>query len=198
MKNLKIILVLSLFSIPCFSMTQKAVDLKTAMRKLWADHVVWTRDYIIAAVANAPDQQAASKRLLKNQDDIGAAVAGYYGKKAGDKLAQLLRDHILISVDVVAAAKAGDKKKLAAADKKWHENAQDIAIFLSGANPNWPKQDLVNMLYEHLKVTTEEATARIKKDWQGDVKAFDKVFDQAMGMADALTDGIMKQFPDKF
>src|SRR5205085_3245038 len=75
--------------------------LRTGMRKLWADHVVWTRDYIIAAVAGAPDADVAAKRLLKNQKDIGDAVAQYYGNEAGEKLAALLKDHILIAADII-------------------------------------------------------------------------------------------------
>lgn len=173
-------------------------DLNTALRKLWSDHVIWTRDYIVAAVADSPDAKAASVRLLKNQEDLGNAIAKYYGKEAGDKLTSLLKEHILISVDVVAAAKANDKAKLDEANNRWHKNADDIAVFLSSANPNWPKDDLQNMLYEHLKLTTDEAVARIKKDWEGDIAAFDKVYDEILNMSDAFTVGIAKQFPDKF
>lgn len=117
--------------------------LTTGMRKLWSDHVVWTRQYIVDAVAGSPSADASSKRLLKNQEDIGAAIVPYYGAAAGAKLTDLLKQHILIAVDVVAAAKAGDNAKLADADKRWHDNANDLATFLSGANPNWPKQTLL-------------------------------------------------------
>lgn len=172
--------------------------LRTGMRKLWADHVIWTRDYIIAAVADTDDAKVAADRLLKNQDDIGNAIVPYYGSDAGKQLAALLRDHILIAVDVVAAAKAGDNDKLKDADARWHANAQDIAKFLSSANPVWTYDALEKMLFEHLKLTTGEAVARIKKQWNDDVKAFDDVFEQAMGMADALTNGIVKQFSNKF
>jgi hypothetical protein len=171
--------------------------LKTGMRKLWADHVLWTRQYIVDAAAGSPSADATSKRLLKNQEDIGKAVATYYGSAAGAKLTDLLKQHILIAVDVVAAAKAGDNAKLADADKRWHDNAADIAGFLSSANPNWPKQTLLSMLNEHLALTTQEATARLKQQWDDDIATFDKVFAQAMMMADALSDGIAKQFPGK-
>ena len=60
--------------------------LRQGMRKLWSDHAIWTRDYIVAAVGDQPDQQAAAARLMKNQEDIGAAVAVYYGQPAGAKL----------------------------------------------------------------------------------------------------------------
>jgi len=171
--------------------------LRTGLRKLWTDHVLWTRQYIVDAVAGSPSLDATTKRLLKNQDDIGNAVAVYYGAAAGSKLAGLLKQHILIAADVVSAAKANDSGKLADADKRWHANAEDIAEFLSKANPNWPKQTLQSMLNEHLSLTTQEATARLQNRWDDDIAAFDKVIAQAMMMADALTDGIAKQFPGK-
>ena len=180
------------------SMDNSRTALGKAMRDLWADHVVWTRDYIIAATSDATDAQAAANRLLANQDQIGQAIVPYYGQAAGTKLSGLLREHILIAVDLVAAAKANDQAKLGDADRRWHSNAADIATFLSGANPNWPREAVVSMMNEHLALTTQEATARLKKDWTGDIAAFDKIFDQAMMMADALTDGIVKQFPDRF
>ena len=172
--------------------------LSKAMRDLWADHVVWTRAYIIAAASDSPDAQAAANRLLANQDQIGQAIVPYYGQAAGTKLAGLLRDHIMIAVDLVGAAKANDQAKLQDADRRWHANAADIATFLSGANPNWPRDAVVSMMNEHLALTTQEATARLKKNWSEDVSTFDKIFDQAMMMADTLTDGIVKQFPDRF
>src|SRR5204863_7283032 len=121
---------------------------------LWTAHVVWTRDYIIAAVGDEPDQQAASDRLMKNQQDIGTAIAAYYGTDAGDKLTALLKDHILISVDVIKAAKANDMAKVNACDNRWQANGEDIATFLSQANPNWPKATLTDMMKKHLSTTT--------------------------------------------
>ena len=173
-------------------------SLREDMRKLWTDHVVWTRDYIIAAAADAPDQKAAADRLMKNQEDIGAAVGGFYGKAAGDQLTTKLKEHITIAVDVIKAAKAGDKAGLTAADAKWQTNGEDIADFLSKANPNWPRATLVDMMKKHLSTTTTEVTARLNKDWAGDVRAFDEVYNHILMMSDALADGIVKQFPDKF
>jgi hypothetical protein len=171
--------------------------LKTGMRKLWSDHVVYTRQYIVDAAAGSPSADATSQRLLKNQEDIGNAIAPYYGSAAGAKLTDLLKQHILIAVDVVAAAKAGDNAKLTDADKRWHDNAADLATFLSSANRNWPKQTLLSMLNEHLALTTQEATARLQQKWDDDIAAFDKVYAQSMMMADALSNGIIKQFPGK-
>ena len=180
------------------AVSPSSVALQTAMRKLWADHVLWTRQYIVSTVLNDPSGQAASVRLLKNQADIGNAVVPYYGAAAGAKLTDLLKQHILIAVDLVSAAKAGNAAKQADADKRWHQNAADIATFLSGANPNWRRQTLLDMLNRHLALTTQEAVNRLQQKWNDDVSNFDAIFSQSMMMADALSAGIIKQFPAKF
>lgn len=172
--------------------------LRQNMRKLWSDHVIWTRQYIVAAVGDQPDTTAAANRLMKNQEDIGGAVAVYYGKPAGDQLTSLLKEHISIAVDIIKFAKAGDKAAQQQADEKWHKNGEAIADFLSKANPNWPRATLVSMMNKHLATTTDEVVARLTKDWEKDVRAFDTVYDHILAMSDALADGIIKQFPAKF
>lgn len=175
-----------------------AVTLKQDMRKLWTDHVVWTRDYIIAAVGDQPSANAAATRLMKNQEDIGHAVAIFYGAAAGQQLTTLLKEHITIAVDLIKAAKAGDKAGQQQADGRWQQNAIQIAEFLSKANPHWPKDVLTDLMKKHLSTTTTEVVARLTKDWEADVRAFDEVYAHALHMADALAEGIVKQFPNKF
>lgn len=173
---------------------------RLALRKLWSDHVFWTREYIIAATSAVPasDADAAAARLLRNQDDIGNAIVPYYGEDAGKKLTDLLKQHIMIAVDLVADAKGGDDPKFAKDDAAWTENAAEIARFLAGANPNWPEKDVMDLLALHLQLTKGEVVARLKKDWNAAVKAFDDIFTEIMVLADALYDGLVAQFPDKF
>ena len=176
----------------------KTQALDQAMRKLWTDHVVYTRLYIISAVNGSDDAQATAARLLKNQEEIGNAIEPYYGTAAAKKLTDLLKQHILIAVDLVSAAKAGETAKQNDADRRWHQNAADLATFLSGANPNWPRQAVLDMLNNHLALTTKEAVYRLKKNYTEDIANFDAIFNQAMMMADTLSSGIVKQFPAKF
>jgi hypothetical protein len=177
----------------------KQAAFQAAMRKLWEDHITWTRVFIISAATDLPDKDAATQRLLQNQVDIGNAIKPYYGATAGDQLTALLKDHILISADVVAAAKANDQAKLADANRRWSANADQIADFLSKANPkNWPAAEMRQMMHDHLKLTTDEAVARLHGDWAGDVKAYDAVHQQILSMADMLSAGIINQFPKQF
>ena len=55
--------------------TPEAVSLKAAMHRLWSDHVIWTRDYIIAAVAGAPDAEAAANRRPPDWSRTRRAIA---------------------------------------------------------------------------------------------------------------------------
>jgi hypothetical protein len=175
------------------------VDFGNDMRELWNDHVTWTRLYIVSAAADLPGKEATAKRLLRNQADIGNAVKPFYGDAAGDKLTALLKDHILIATEVIDAARAGQADKRTDAAKRWHENADEIASFLSAANPgNWPLQEMKSMMREHLELTTAEVGAHLGKDWTADVDAYDKAREQILMMADMLSSGIIKQFPEKF
>src|SRR5262245_38416873 len=171
---------------------------RLALRKLWTDHVVWTRGYIVAAVADAPDAGAAAARLMRNQEDIGAAFVPYYGQAAGDTVTAVLKEHIGIAVDLVAAAKAGDQTAFAEHDARWTANIEKIAAFLASANPAWPEKDVLDLLALHLKLTKDEAVARLTGDWEADVKAFDDIFTEIIVLADALHDGLAAQFPDRF
>jgi len=174
------------------------IELQMAMRKLWEDHITYTRNYVVSALAGLEDVSAVAARLLRNQDDIGAAIKPYYGDEAGNKLAALLRDHILIATEVVKAAKEGNNEQLAAAQQKWNANGKDIAAFLSGANPNWSKSELESMLQKHLDLTTGEVVGRLKKDWAADIAAYDEGHVHMLMFADVLSNGIATQFPDKF
>jgi hypothetical protein len=176
----------------------QAVTLTLAMNKLWEDHIEWTRQVIVDFAAGLPDLKTAEARLLRNQDDIGNAIKPYYGNAAGEKLSKLLRTHILEAVPVLAAAKAGDKAKLAHAVNVWYANAHQIAAFLSAANPAWSLNMMDAMMKTHLALTTNEAVARLKGHWAADVKAYDQVHAEILDMSKMLSDGIIQQFPAKF
>ena len=174
-------------------------DFRSDMRKLWEDHVTWTRLYIVSAVSNLPDKDATAQRLLQNQVDIGNAIKPFYGEAAGTKLSALLEDHILIAVELIEAAKVGDTQKKEGAVEKWNANADAISAFLSAANPaNWPADEMKSMMREHLALTTAEVVARLQKDTAAEIAAYEKVHGQILHMADQLSSGIVAQFPAKF
>ena len=170
-----------------------------AMRRLWSDHVTWTRLFIVSFASDVPDLSATTGRLLQNQTDIGDAIAPFYGRAAGDELTDLLTEHILTAADLLQAAKSGDDAAFAQAHDAWYANANEIAVFLHAANPRrWPLADLEAMMKEHLDLTLSEAAAQLGGDYAESVRLFDDVETEILHMADTLSNGIVAQFPQKF
>jgi hypothetical protein len=187
----------SMTKAPQFS--AKAVAFRSAMDKLWEDHITWTRMVIVDFAAGLPDLPNAEARLLRNQVDIGNAIKPYYGAAAGKQLTRLLRVHILEAVPVLAAAKAGDKVRLTQALSAWQANANQIAAFLTKANPhNWPLAMTRTMMKQHLAFTTKEAAARLQGNWSADIRAYDQVHAEILSMSHMLSNGIIRQFPSRF
>jgi hypothetical protein len=185
------------------SSSRSAVATKRAfhdgMRQLWIDHVTWTRLFIVSFVADLPDLQATTDRLLQNQTDIGDAVKPFYGRAAGNQLTDLLEEHILTAADLLGAAKAGNTAAFEEAQDAWYANAREIAKFLHDANPgNWPLADLRSMMKEHLDLTLQEAADQLGGDYVASVADYDLVEAEIIHMADTLSSGIIEQFPNKF
>jgi hypothetical protein len=178
--------------------SQAEADAMMQWRGLWTDHAVWTRMYIIESLNNSSAADDAAARLLKNQEDIGNAIKPYYGDAAGDKLTALLKEHILIAVAIINDVKAQNTTAQAADEAKWTKNADEIAAFLASANPNWPEKDVKDLMHMHLSTTKEELVARYTMNYPADVQAWDTVYTHILTMSDAISGGIIKQFPDKF
>ena len=169
-----------------------------AMRVLWVDHIIWTRLFIVSAAENLPDLAPTTQRLLQNQTDIGNAIKPFYGDAAGGQLTGLLRNHILVAADLVAAAKGGNQSAASEASLHWYANADSIAAFLNTANPdNWKLDEMKTMMRQHLDLTLDEAVNHLHADYAAEITAFDRIRDEILQMADMLSDGIIMQFPNE-
>ena len=165
------------------------------MRKLWHDHVALTREWILRDVANQPSARPTLQRLLHNQVEIGNAFKPYYGNTAGNQLTALLKEHILIATRIVESGKKAPLPSLPLTDE-WFKNADEIAALLHQLNPQfWSDEEMKKMMHHHLKITTAEVLACLRHGESSG--AYGKIHQQAIEMADMLTDGIEKQLPDK-
>jgi hypothetical protein len=184
--------------------TPQAVAFHDAMRKLWEDHVTWTRLAIVSAVggtdgAALPDTGVTVDRLQRNQDEIGAAIVPYFGQAAGDQLAALLHEHISGAVTLLLAAKAGDTAAVDEAKTAWYANGQQIADFLSAANPKyWPQDTMREQMQTHLDQTLQEAVDQIQHNVDKEVGDYDAAHEHILMMADLLSTGIIQQFRGQF
>jgi hypothetical protein len=165
-------------------------------RRLWNNHVALTREYLLKAAANEPSAKPALQRLLRDQDDIGNAFKPYYGNANGNQLAALLKEHILIAGKIIESGKKAPLPSVPAIDE-WYKNADQIAALFNQVNPRyWPLEEMKKMMHHHLKITTSEVLSVLHGG--SGAQAYEGVHRQAMEMADMLSAGLQKQFPDKF
>jgi len=169
------------------------------MRKLWEDHITWTRLAIVTFADESPGFAATAGRLLQNQTDIGDAIKPFYGEAAGNQLTALLHDHITIAVEVLQAAKAGNTDAFNTANTRWYANGNDIADFLAAANPrSWPDDLMRADMKEHLDQTLAEAAHELHGQYPASVSDYEGIHAHILKMADQLSAGIIAQFPSRF
>jgi hypothetical protein len=179
--------------------TSQRLAFHDGMRKLWEDHITWTRLAIVSFAAGLPDLAATEQRLLANQRDIGNAIKPYYGRAAGNRLTALLREHILGAVALLKAAKSADRAQIESASADWYANGRQVADFLHAANPrHLPKREMRSMMRAHLDQTLREAQDRLAGRFRADIRDYEVVHRHILTMADELSAGIMEQFPRRF
>lgn len=184
------------FNTSCIS--EQEVSLSNSMRLVWEQHVYWTRLTIISLTFNLPDVESTTTRLLRNATDMGNLLKPFYGNRIAARFSDLIREHLLIAVELVNAAKADNQRAVAAIERRWYENGEEIAEFLSRINPFISRDDFQEMFFEHLALTTQEAVFLIRNNFQSSIAVFDKIEAEALQMADTITAAIVQQFPRKF
>jgi hypothetical protein len=172
----------------------RRINIINAFRKLWEQHVVWTRLFVISNVDGLRDLEPTTKRLLRNPADFADELRRYYGLEKADRFRVLLTEHLTIAAELVDAAKAGDREAVGQIRRRWYQNAEDIAAFLASINPFWSRRKWRDMLFEHLRLLEDEVSFRISGQYALDVANFDRIEAQALEMADIMSAGIIKQF----
>lgn len=182
------------FSNSILSNCKNQITLFNIFRKLWAEHVFWTRAFIISTASGLGDLEHVTARLLRNPTDFALAFRNFYGVDKAKTLETLLKEHLLIAANLVNHLKEGDMEAAFEDRKKWQENAGEIITFLENTNPQIQIRQFRSLIYNHLKMTEEEALLRLNGKYESDIALFDSIEAQALQMADIMAYGILNQF----
>jgi len=178
--------------------SRQEVELMYEMRKLWENHILWTRMAIISTVEKSPDEELVMNRLLRNPSNFAIILKTFYGDEKASKFEELLTNHLLIASELVKAAMSGDKIATMDAERRWYAKVDELTAFFASINPYLSEKLWKEMLYEHLALTKAEAINRINNYYAADILVYDKIQTQALNMADLISEGIIRQFPDLF
>lgn len=173
--------------------THDMIKLKLQMRKLWTDHAIFTRMFIVDFLGNLSSIDYTTERLLKNQDQIGNCFREFFGDVAADSLTLLLREHITIAADLLKAIKSGDTSA-ESLEGQWAKNAEDISTLLATIAPCYSKDELIETFNTHLILVKYQFIARMDGDYNADVMYFDMGLNHILRISDYLTDGLIGEF----
>jgi hypothetical protein len=176
-------------------MSGSMMELMNYFRMLWEQHIAWTRMAVMGIVHQLPEAEQILQRLLRNATDFSNALAPFYGEESAREFARLFSEHITIAGELVQAVMAGDNNAVTEADRRWRENADQIAKFLADINPYWREDDWSAMLYEHLDLLSANIENLIAQNYEESISGYDEIEMQALEMADMMAEGIAMQFP---
>lgn len=183
-----------MFNIRSNNVTCRQLQLSDTLRRLWIEHVLWTRFFLVSTAFDLPDLTLVTQRLLQNPVDFQKVLEPLYGRQKAAEFKQLLTDHLLIAAALVNAAKAGNEEEAATQRGLWYANAADIARFLASINPFWNERTWKDILFDHLGMTENEAVFILTGEYEKGIKIYDDIQAQALKMADEMTCGIIRQF----
>ena len=178
--------------------SEEELELIKQMRFVWQEHVFWTRSAIISILEDLDDKEIIVNRLLENAKDIANLFSPYYSQEVVDEIDRLIEEHLSIAANLVKSLKDNNAVLFERYNEELFENADDIAEALASINPNYNIEELREMLYQHLDLIIRIMVERKNKNYVQQVKDFDASHGQIIFMADALAEGIIKQFPDMF
>lgn len=181
------------------AISASAVETRLALRDLWNEHIFWVRNYVLGVHVNDRAMvQAAETEIVANAEAIAGAIEPFYGQDARDALFELLAGHWNAVKQYNAAAQADNKSEADRAITELNENARQISRFLSEANPNLPEDTLMNLLSAHGAHHIAQIDLIRANDYEAEAKTWHDMRGHVNTIADALTEGLVKQFPDKF
>lgn len=162
------------------------VRLLELMNLVWQEHIMWTRLLLISIAEDLKDLEATQTCLLKNPKDIADVFRPYYRNLIANEIEKLLTEHLVIGKDLIVALKNNNQEQANLLNTKWCQNADRMAEAFNSINPYYPKEEIQNMLYEHLRLTTIEVNARLKGDYVADINAYDMVQNEILKMSSFL------------
>lgn len=177
----------------------KVLEARMALRDLWVEHVFWIRSYVLASHAkDAAQAEVTEAEIVANAKALAQSLAPFYGQSAADGLFDLLAGHWAAVRSFNAASIEASETGRDKAVEDLTANAHEIAAFLSGANPYLPEDAVFGLLSTHGAHHVAQINQVDARDFEREAATWHEMRKHMLVIADAITDALAKQFPDKF
>jgi hypothetical protein len=179
--------------------THKTIETAAALRELWLGHIFWVRNVSIAAIdKNDLAVKAAEHQAVANAKAIAASIEPFYGAAAQESFFKLLAGHYGAVKAYLGATVAADAAAQATSTQALASNAEEIAVFLSKANPYLPKDAVQGLLLAHAGHHIQQIQQLKDRKYEAEAQTWEDMKKHVYQIADATADALAKQFVKKF
>jgi len=177
----------------------KTLEAASSLRDLWLGHIFWVRNVSVAAFdKNDAATKSAEQQAVANAQAIAASIEPFYGAAAKDGFFKLLAGHYGAVKAYLVATVAGDAAGQGTATQSLTSNAEEIAIFLSKANPYLPKDAVQGLLLAHGGHHIRQIQQLKDRKYEAEAQTWEEMKKHVYQIADATADALAKQFAKKF
>ncbi len=177
----------------------KTIQTAAALRDLWLGHIFWVRNVSVAAVdKNDLAVNAAEQQAVENAKAIAASIEPFYGAAAKETFFKLLAGHYGAVKAYLVATVAGDALAQQTATQSLTSNAEEIAVFLSKANPYLPKDAVQGLLLAHGGHHIQQIQQLKDRKYEAEAQTWKEMKAHVYQIADATAGALAKQFAKKF
>ncbi|PPQ17149.1 hypothetical protein CV770_22555 [Bradyrhizobium sp. AC87j1] len=179
--------------------TDKTSETAATLRDLWIGHIFWVRAVSLATIEKqGAIAKTAERQAVSNAQSIAAAIEPFYGAAAKDAFFKLLAGHYGAVKAYLTATVAGDATRQGAATQSLTSNAEEIANFLSKANPYLQKDAVNGLLQAHGSHHIQQIQQLTDHQYDAEAQTWEEMKIHIYQIADATADALAKQFAEKF
>lgn len=172
----------------------RRIDLINRFRKLWLNHVVWTRSFMVGTEVGSGDLVHIYDRLIIGALDFAKDLATYYGLDMASEFKKLFTENIEIVKSYIEAVDQNDDDGVEASRKKSSDNIEELSILLTKLNPYWNGKIWTTLLTQYMQITEEEIILYFSKNYEGEIQLFDELERHILEIADYMANAIARQF----
>jgi hypothetical protein len=175
-------------------------EMKQSLRDLWLGHILSVQHAVLYnATNNLVKRDAAEKEVVANAKQIAITFTPFYGEARAEKLFTLLRGHYVAVKEYSEATVAGNTPQQDVTLARLASNADDIAVFFNGVNPDHlPKDTVRGLIAAHGAHHVLQINQYKKKQYAQLEASWPMMRQHVYVISDTLMSALVEQFPDKF
>ena len=173
---------------------QKQITLLSNLRRVWAQHVWWSRLYILSIVYDLPYQDLIFNRTLRNSSDFFRFLERFYTPKQLKPIETLFEEYNKTKSTYLYNKVAGNSYAASIYRKRWYEIADQLADLMYQLNPFLPPSRSKPLIYSLIEGTDSQVENMLIGQTEKEIMFFDMIELEAYEFADFIATGMMSHF----